>query len=197
MSDILCITNSRLCKGNFFKRIDRIAACKPAGIVLREKDLTETEYLFLASQVQKICQAYDTSCILHNFVDAAIQLEAKAIHLPLPVLRGLTESQKAAFDCIGASCHSVKDALEAQRLGCTYITAGHIFETDCKKGLPGRGPAFLQKVVDAVNMPVYAIGGISPENIGFVRSTGAKGGCVMSSAMQCEDVTQYVKKLEA
>ena len=50
--------------------------------------------------------------------------------------------------------------MEAERLGATYVTAGHIFTTDCKKGLPPRGLDFLKNVCDAVTIPVYGIGGI-------------------------------------
>lgn len=195
MSDILCITNRSLCKEDFLRRVDEIAACHPAGIILREKDLPEAEYKALASQVLAICQRHNTVCILHNFVNAALELKAKAVHLPLPVLRELNAEQKAAFRCIGASCHSEEDAREAQELGCTYITAGHVFDTNCKRGLPGRGLDFLQEVVHTVDLPVYAIGGISPDNIKLVRDAGAKGACVMSGAMQCENVSQYLKQM--
>ena len=50
--------------------------------------------------------------------------------------------------------------MEAERLGAAYVTAGHIFTTDCKKGLPPRGLDFLKNVCDAVTIPVYGIVGI-------------------------------------
>ena len=46
--------------------------------------------------------------------------------------------------------------MEAERLGATYVTAGHIFTTDCKKGLPPRGLDFLKNVCDAVTIPKTA-----------------------------------------
>ena len=196
MSDILCITNGNLCKDDFLKRIDQIAACHPAGIVLREKYMPEPEYKTLAAQVLEICRTYHTPCILHSFIETALELNAKAIHLPLPIMRQMEEHKKTAFSCIGASCHSLDDAKEAKKLGCTYITAGHIFETDCKKGLSGRGIPFLQEIVRSVNLPVYAIGGIDEQNIKLIRSAGASGACVMSGAMQCDNVNEYLKRME-
>lgn len=196
MSDILCVTNRKLCREDFLTRVERIAACHPAGIILREKDMSPEEYETLAAAVMEICGQYDVKCILHSFSAVALSLRAAAIHLPLHLLRELSQEQKAHFDVLGASCHSVDDALEAQAFGCTYITAGHVFETDCKKGLPGRGLEFLRNVCAAVDIPVYGIGGIYPYNIALVRSVGASGACLMSSLMATEDVTGLMKAME-
>ncbi len=64
------------------------------------------------------------------------------------------------FHTVGTSIHSVSEAVEAEKLGASYLTAGHIYVTDCKKGLPPRGLPFLQHVCQAVQIPVYGIGGI-------------------------------------
>lgn len=196
MSDILCVTNRKLCRENFLARVEQIAACHPAGIILREKDMSPEEYVTLAAAVMEICGRYDVKCILHSFSAAAISLHADAIHLPLHLLKELSQEQKAHFSVLGASCHSVEDALEAQAFGCTYITAGHVFETDCKKGLPGRGLEFLRNVCAAVDIPVYGIGGIDSENIALVRNVGASGACLMSSLMTTEDITGLIEAME-
>lgn len=196
MSDIFCVTNRKLCREDFLTRIERIATCHPAGIILREKDMDPQDYQELAASVMGICEQHGVKCILHSFSSVAVSLHAYAIHLPLHLLRELSQEQKAHFKILGASCHSVEDALEAQALGCTYITAGHVFETDCKKGLPGRGLKFLQSVCAAVNIPVYGIGGIDAENIALVRDAGAGGACLMSSLMICEDVAELMAAME-
>lgn len=197
MSDIICVTNRVLCSEDFLTHIKKIAAGRPAGIILREKDLTETEYKQLAKQVLQLCRAENTMCILHNFVTAALELKAEAIHLPMSVLRQTSDTLKQRFKILGASCHSAKEALEAQSYGCTYITAGHIFATACKDGVPARGLGFLKEVCEAVSIPVYAVGGINSENIFAVRKAGAAGACVMSGLMQCEEVEFYIKTLES
>jgi thiamine-phosphate pyrophosphorylase len=89
-----------------------------------------------------------------------------------------------SFRYLGASCHSVEDAVKAERLGCTYITAGHIFATDCKKGVPPRGLEFLKEVCESIDIPVYAIGGINSENMNLTIEAGAKGVCIMSGFMR-------------
>ncbi len=183
MSDIICVTNRKLCKEDFLTRIESIAAMHPKAVILREKDLTEAEYTQLAEKVMEICRRYGTQCILHTFINAAVKLGCDSIHLPLPVLRETSEADKARFRVIGCSCHSAEEAREAVSLGATYMTAGHVFATDCKKGLPPRGLEFLRQVCSTVDIPVYAIGGISAENMDDVRKAGAAGGCIMSGFM--------------
>ena len=192
MSDLICITNRKLCSNNFSDQIEMIASAHPKAMVLREKDLSEKEYEQLARQVMQICQKHGTQCILHSFSNVAITLGAVAVHMPLPLLQKMTPQEKSHFQIIGASCHSLEEAKEAQDLGCTYITAGHIFLTDCKKGLPGRGLPFLEEICKAVRIPVYAIGGISSQNIESVRKTGAAGACIMSGFMRCKTVEEIM-----
>ena len=197
MSDIICITNRALCTENLLVRLEKIAAAHPAAIVLREKDLSSEEYLNLAEYVVGICKKYGTPCILHTFADVAVALGVKAVHMSLRVLRALPENDRRYFTTLGASCHSVEEATEAERLGCTYITAGHVFDTDCKRGAPGRGLGFLRAVTAAVNIPVYAIGGITAANYPEVIAAGAEGACVMSGAMTCPDPVEYLKSFKA
>ena len=70
------------------------------------------------------------------------------------------------------------------KCGATYLTAGHVFLTDCKKGVPARGLDFLADVCRAVNVPVYAIGGINDKNAGDCIQAGAAGVCMMSGYMR-------------
>ena len=196
MSDVICVTNRTLCRGDFLGRIEVIAGSKPAAIILREKDLTEEEYRALASQVMTICERLQVPCILHYHKKVAEKLKASALHVPLPVLREMTSQERKAFQMLGASCHSVSEAMEAEALGCTYLVAGHIFATDCKKGLEPRGLFFLREVCKSVRIPVYAIGGINSENIRLVKEAGAKGGCIMSGLMICDHPAEYIKEME-
>lgn len=194
MFDILCVTNRKLCREDFLCRIEKIAKAGPRGIILREKDLSEEAYKQLAVSVCEICKKYGVLCILHSFAAVAEELGADGIHMPLPLLRNMTEQERGRFRLLGASCHSVEEAREAQRCGCTYVTAGHIFKTDCKRGLPGRGTGFLREVCESVTIPIYGIGGIGCGNYREVLQTGAKGACIMSGLMCCEDVESYMEE---
>lgn len=177
------MTNRYLCCRDFLEQIDFLASTDVDGIVLREKDLQEAEYEQLADSVLVICRQHHKKGILHTYVEAARRLECHNIHLPLHLLMQY-QGQLGDFEHIGTSVHSVEEAVQAKRAGATCLTAGHVFETDCKKGLPGRGLDFLRNVCQSVDIPVYGIGGITPENMPLILETGAAGGCMMSLSMQ-------------
>lgn len=194
MSKVVCVTNRLICNGDFLDRMEQIAKAKPKAIVLREKDMNREQYKILAKHVLEICNQYDTECILHSFADVSRELKCKAIHLPMAGLLTLSEKDRGYFTILGASCHSSEDAVKAEELGCSYIIAGHIFDTDCKKGLPGRGLEFLRGICESVKIPVYAIGGITSDNMTGVFRAGATGACVMSGLMKCENPQRYLNK---
>lgn len=153
-------------------------------MILREKDLTEEAYEELAGKVKKLCENTDTRLILHSFPDAAMHLGGTAIHMPLHRFTEMPEEQKQKFSVRGVSVHSVDDARLAEQCGATYLTAGHVFVTDCKKGLAPRGLDFLHEVCSSVKIPVYAIGGIHEENMESCIQSGAAGVCMMSEYMK-------------
>lgn len=189
MYKLLAITNRHLCNNDFLEQIQDICilnekntGIKSVSIVLREKDLPENDYKDLAVKVLKICEKNNTEFILHTYYKVAKELNLKKIHLPLHVLKSNMHICKE-FNEIGVSIHSVSEAIEAVKLGATYITAGHIFATDCKKDIPPRGLSFLSSVCSSVNVPVYAIGGMSSANAQKAINAGADGICIMSGLM--------------
>lgn len=214
MYSVLAITNRHLCKGDFLSQIEKICILNSSikaniaaeassaesyynlsnlgsiSIVLREKDLSENKYESLAMQVLKICKEYNTECILHTYYNTAQKLGLKKVHLPLSILRSNPHIVNE-FDSVGVSIHSLEDSLEAQKLGVSYMTVGHIFDTECKKGLPGRGIPFLENIINSSSIPVFAIGGISSSNIKQVIDTGTYGICIMSGLMNIDDPLNF------
>ena len=186
-NDTIVITNRRLVKGDYLEQIKRAASLHPYGLILREKDLSDEEYAKLAIEVLKICQANDVMCFLHSRCHIARELGCQNIHLSVGSMREQAEELKY-FKNISVSCHSLEDVEEAIACGATQIVLGTIFETECKKGLKGRGVDFVREIADYCGVhggvPVFAIGGITSENIGMVKDAGARGGCMMSYMMR-------------
>lgn len=182
-SKVIAVSNRHLCHRPYLEQVERVLKLQPRAFLLREKDLPEEEYLKLAEEVQMLCERYQVPLIPHFYPEAAEKLGIPAVHLPLWKFQELSRKWSGKA---GVSIHSAEEAKVAQELGAVYLTAGHIFATDCKKGLAPRGLTFLREVCAQVSIPVYGIGGIrmDPLQIQKVLEQGAKGVCIMSQMMQ-------------
>ena len=179
--NIIAVTARSLCPRPLWEQIPRLRDAGITRVILREKDLSSDEYLSLAEKVLRACDACGVELTLHSFPEAAENLGVNRLHMPLPLLGS---DLSRSFPILGTSVHSTVQLKQAESLGVTYVTAGHVFPTDCKKDLPARGIRFLSGICSDTDLPVYAIGGITPENLPEVLACGAKGACNMSSAMR-------------
>ena len=195
------ITNRKLCENeNLEKQIEKIFSAykrkiiledfEVVALILREKDLYKNEYLKLVEKIYPICQKYRIDLILHQNYD--LNLDEKynigGIHLSYDSFKSLNKNIREGlikkYKKIGVSIHSIDEAKEVEMLGATYIVAGHIFETDCKKDLEPRGLKFIQELSSTLTIPIFVIGGINQENSNLVINSGAFGVCMMSSLMK-------------
>ena len=195
------ISNRKLCENeNLEKQIEKIFSAYERKIILknfdivaltlREKDLNKNEYLKLIEKVYPICQKYKINLILHQNYDLNLDDKYKidGIHLSYNIFKSLNENIKAElikkYKRIGVSIHSLDEAKEAESLGASYVVAGHIFKTDCKKGLEPRGLKFVEDLSSTLTIPIFAIGGIDEKNSLSVIDSGAFSVCMMSSIMK-------------
>ena len=195
------ITNRKLCENeNLEKQIEKIFSAYKRKIILedfevvaltlREKDLDKNEYLKLVGKIYPICQKYKIDLILHQNYD--LNLDEKynigGIHLSYEIFKSLNKNIREElikkYKKIGVSIHSIDEAKEVEMLGATYIVAGHIFVTECKKDLKPRGLNFIKNLSSILTIPIFAIGGINQENSNLVINSGAFGVCMMSSLMK-------------
>ena len=118
----------------------------------------------------------------------ARKLKCEQIHLSIPALQSLCEQERSAlrkdFRELSISCHSMEDVEIAMAGGATQIILGTIFETECKKGVLGKGVEFVREICQKCPLPVYAIGGMNMQRLPLVIDAGAAGCCMMSGFMQ-------------
>ena len=140
---------------------------------LREKDLPSDELLNYALKLKEITKGYDAYFFINDRVDIAVLSDANGVHLPeksIPI-----EDIKHKFPdlIVGKSCHSLKSAIQAEKDGADYITIAPVFEVE-GKGEP-LGLEKVKEVVENLNIPVYALGGITEDKIPQVLETGVYG----------------------
>ena len=190
------ISNRKLCENeNLERQIEKIFSAykrkiflenfEIIALTLREKDLDKNEYLNLVKKIYPICEKYGIDLILHQNYDLNLDKKYKieGIHLSYDNFKSLNKNIREGlikkYKRIGISIHSIDEAKEVENLGATYVVAGHIFETDCKKGLEPRGLNFIKELSSILTIPIFAIGGINKENSNLVLNSGAFGVCMM------------------
>ena len=190
----IVITNRHLVQGDFLEQLEKVTKLHPHALILREKDLTDDAYESLAKKVFDLCKREDITFFLHTKIEIARKIGCQNIHLSIPVLKGLSETEKKAltedFCEISISCHSMEDVEIAMAGGATQIILGTIFETECKKGVLGKGVEFVREICQKCPLPVYAIGGMNLQRLPLVIDVGAAGCCMMSGFMQTTKTLQ-------
>lgn len=93
---------------------------------------------------------------------------------------------------VGRSCHTREEVERASRDGCTYVTLGPFAATDSK---PGYGPPVPATTFADLPVPAYALGGMSPTNVGAAMAVGAWGVAVMGAVMRSQDPAPMVAEL--
>jgi thiamine-phosphate pyrophosphorylase len=200
--EIIAVTDSRLCAGDFWERLDAMAAAGVSAILLREKALSPAAYAAFFARAHEICARHGTPLIAHGLAGLSCGRGADRAGLHLPFADFATLAARADGDAllpgvrVGVSVHSADEALRAASLRAAYVLAGHIFQTESKAARAPRGLRFLSELCERLPIPVYAIGGISEANIAQIRQTGAAGACLMSSFMSCADPAAHLKSLQ-
>jgi len=191
---IICISNRHLVTVDYWEQLERILAAGVYALILREKDLTAQEYAVYGARLLQLGKKYKTICILHNFSKAATSLGAPNFHCSLPYLEAHPDLSKH-FKILGVSLHTPLEATRATALGATYLLAGHVFPTACKPDSPPLGVKTLAEICRVTSLPVYALGGITPQTINKLKGLPLAGVAVMSGFMTSKDPGAYKKNL--
>ena len=196
MTPLICISQKDVCAEDFLVRVEKIFQQEPFAFILREKSLSDEEYKELAFKILPIAKNYKTPLFLNGHFELACEL-GLGIQLSFQAYQELNSSPVP----VGISVHSTEEAeyiMQAQKnIVVSHILAGHIFPTDCKKGLAPRGLEFLSSVCKVINnIPVFGLGGISPEKMPALHEAGAYGGAIMSSCMKSLNVEELLQAFE-
>ncbi|MFQ5651750.1 MAG: thiamine phosphate synthase [bacterium] len=168
------------------------------AVQLREKDLSTRALFELAEDANALCQAHKAHLFVNDRIDVAAALPGCGVHLTAKSLSAaIARQQLQEKRKIGVSTHSVAEARTAAQDGCDFLLFGPIFETPSKPGY-GRpqGVQKLAQVAEAVEVPVFAVGGITPERARRCLAHGASGIAVISAIMASEDIPKTVAAFE-
>ncbi|MGD9504855.1 MAG: thiamine phosphate synthase [Syntrophobacteraceae bacterium] len=167
-----------------------------AGIVqLREKKLTKRELFQMAVDFREVTAAAGVLLMINDHVDIALAVGADGVHLgqdDLPI----TAARRLGPDLIiGASTHSLDEALLAESQGADYVNIGPIFPTSTKEGVKDfLGPKSIAAIGSKVRIPFTVMGGICGSNIGQVIAAGARRVAMVTAITQARDISGAVRE---
>lgn len=179
MSPLFLLTDrSQLRLGRALVRT--VEECAAAGlriVVVREHDLAPRARSALIADLAAI----DGLTVLSSRIaDPA----AHGVHL--------AAGQSPAGGLFGRSCHGRDDVERAVAEGASWVTLSPYATTASK---PGYGPPLPATAYGGHPVPVYALGGITPDNAAAARAAGAYGVAVMGAVMRSADPAGTVAAL--
>ncbi len=189
---------------NFFNNdgeyIDALDAAFGAGLKAfqhRQKDVSVYDFIKIGEKIKNlISKKYpDVKFFVNERVDVASVLSADGVHLNINALPVKSVKEKFKNFKIFYSSHSIEDAVNAEENGADFITFSPVFKT--KKQVFFHGADVLKKAVNAVKIPVFALGGINEFNIPEIKESGCRFIAVQSAvlSLNIKDIGKEVKKM--
>jgi len=182
-----------------------VAGCPIVQLRIKEGEginpSTRAKVLVNAKEIMKLKTGFDFTFIVNDYPDVACEVEADGVHvgvddMPIRELREMVGDGMI----VGYSSHNLDEARAAITDGADYVALGAIFPTATKgPGHPVQGLKSLRHLVESVDAPVVAIGGIDRSNIDDVMQTGVSSVAVITALSKADDVVNesrwYIDRL--
>lgn len=180
----------------FLKTIEEGIKGGVSVVQIREKTADTLDFYNLALKVKEITTKYDVPLIINDRVDVALAIDAEGVHvgqsdMPCDVTRKLVGPNKI----VGVSAATIDEAKKAEKDGADYIGSGAVFPTATKDDAPKITKKDLKEIVNSINIPVVAIGGITLENAHELSDTGIAGLSVVSAIMSSDNPKKSSEEL--
>jgi len=187
-------------KDNLLEIIEDVLIAGVKIIQHRFKTGTDKDFLEEAIKIKNLCERYNSLFIINDRVDIALASNADGIHLGQDDLDLKTARKLLGYSkIIGISANNEIDISKALKDGCDYIGIGPVFETATKKDKKPLGIEKIQTLTKDLNVPWFAIGGVTTNNISHLISSGFQKVALVSQIMnsKCpkEDAIMILKEL--
>ncbi|HWM24422.1 MAG TPA: thiamine phosphate synthase [Chthoniobacterales bacterium] len=161
-------------------------------IQLRAKARPSAEIAKIAAELHDLTTERDVPLVINDHPEIARIVGAEGVHVGQddPAISEVREI--SGPNCmVGKSTHSLDQAIRAFYEGADYIGFGPIFATPTKADYPPIGLKEIQRVHEAVRIPIFCIGGIKLDNLPEVMEAGARRVVIVSELLQAKDIATY------
>jgi 8-oxo-dGTP diphosphatase len=161
----------------FVARLEDGLAAGIRLVQLRAKSLPEEELLVLARKAVQLCEDHGARLILNASPELALQAGAHGVHLSAGRIAALAGAH-APFPLellVGASCHDADELALTESLGVDYVLCSPVRPTASHPGAPTLGWEGFAALCATATVPVYALGGVGPDDLALIRDNGGHG----------------------
>jgi len=197
--DLYCITAEKYSRGR--SNLEVVREMIEAGVKIiqyREKKKKMFGKYKECLKIREMTQEAGVTFIINDDIDLALVVEADGVHigqddLPIEEVRKLVGEEMI----IGLSTHSPKEAQDALQRGADYIGVGPIFKTETKEDVCAPvGLEYLEYVVENIDLPFVAIGGIKEHNVELVVERGANCICMITEIVESKDIQDKIRNIK-
>ena len=166
-------------------------------VQLREKNLSQEEFIKEAVQMKNLCHRYGVPLIINDNVDVALKSGADGVHVGIDDVPVAEIRKRTGEDfIIGATAKTVEQAQNAENSGADYLGVGAVFPSPTKKNAIRITTAKLKEICSSVSIPTVAIGGINYDNMLEIKDGGMDGIAVVSAIFSAADIKTATEKLK-
>jgi thiamine-phosphate pyrophosphorylase len=190
------ITDRKACAGDLLTAVRHAVGHGVDWVQVREKSAPALEVYEMCRRVRQICRETRAGLIVNDRIDVALALQADGVHLAKKSLPpGAARSLLTPSHLLGCSIHGLDDAIRLAPSGADYLTFGNVFATRSHPGSPAKGVDVLRAIVQAVDLPILAVGGITVHNVADVLATGCAGVAVIGAILGALDPAEATARL--
>ena len=161
---------------DFLAHLERRLQAGIRLVQLRAKSLAESEYLQLAREAAALCHRHGARLLLNADAAMVAASGADGVHLSSGALRRCkARPLPAASGLVAASCHDADELAQASAIGADFALLSPVAATASHPDVEPLGWARFEALVEPLPFPVYALGGMGPENISTAWQHGAQG----------------------
>lgn len=176
------------------KQVACFSSSCPCIVQIREKMLDAKTLFDLSCSIAQSIISAGSMVIINERVDIALAAALNGVHFPENSCPPERFREMTRGKILGQSTHSIKTACLSQQAGVDYILFGPVFDTPSKRSFgPPQGLLNLAAVCEATSLPVFAIGGVTPQNASSCLDAGAYGVAALSLFL---DTTRLVTTLD-
>ncbi|MDQ6958682.1 MAG: thiamine phosphate synthase [Mariprofundaceae bacterium] len=192
---ILITDSSRMPHEQFFEAVEASLCGGVDAVLVREKQMDSAHLLVFCSRLRAMTMAHNALLIVHSQADVARAVGADGVHVAaanmeeIPAMRKWLNHKEMT---ISASCHSTEELEQAMHYGVNFTLLSPVFSTlSHPQALPLGVPRFM-RLAKGANLPVIALGGVTPDNR---RELASFGVAVISAILDADTPKLAARRL--